>query len=151
MIVVPAAASPLRGDERLFSYRQRFHFLRQLFAREITSGRVVLSCLEKTLPQPNYTVNTLEALSKICTQKPVLVIGADQAQNLPRWHKADELQNNHDFLVFARRGADVATVAGFTPEVVADFDEDVSATELRNQLLLMPPGERTAEMRRLLS
>lgn len=78
------------------------------------------------------------------------MIGADQAQNLPRWHKADELIKNYEFLVFARRGAAVATVAGFTPEVVADFDEDVSATELRNQLLLLPPAERMAEMRRLL-
>lgn len=147
---MPAAASPLRGDERLFTYRQRFHFLRQMFAREILSGRVVLSCLEKNLPLPNYTVKTLEALSRICAQRPVLMIGADQAQNLPRWHKADELIKNYEFLVFARRGAAVATVAGFTPEVVADFDEDVSATELRNQLLLLPPAERMAEMRRLL-
>lgn len=148
---MPAAASPLRGDERLFTYRQRFHFLRQLFAREITSGRVVLSCLEKKLPQPNYTLHTFKALRKICTQKPVLVIGADQAQNLPRWHKADELIKNYEFLVFARRGAVVATVAGLSPEVVADFDEDISATELRNRLISMPPGERMAEMRRLLN
>lgn len=151
VIVMPAAASPLRGDKRLFSYRERFHFLRRLFSREIAAGRVILSRLEKTLPQPNYTVNTLAALSSLCAVKPVLVIGADQAKNLSRWHRAAELTKAYRLLIFARRGAAVVPLAHLDAEVVADFDENISATELRDRLILLKPDARMAEMRRLLS
>ncbi len=148
---MPAAVSPLRGDARLFSYRQRFHFLRRLFYREIAAGRVILSRLEKKLPPPNYTVHTLAELGRFCAEKPVLVIGADQAENFARWHRAADLMKKYTFLVFARRGSAFAPEAGLTAEVVADFDENISATELRNQLAALAPAERLREMQRLLS
>lgn len=148
---MPAAVSPLRGVERLFSYRQRFHFLRRLFRREISAGRVILSRLEKNMPQPNYTVNTLEALGSLCAEKPVLVIGADQAENLPRWHRAAELAKEFRFLIFARRGAEHALPPYLMAEAVPDFEENISATALREMLIPLKPSERLAEMRRLLS
>lgn len=147
---MPAAASPLREDARLFNYRMRFDFLHRLFAQEIAAGRVILSILEKKLPQPNYTYNTLEALAQICPVKPVLVIGADQAQNLPRWHKADDLLRNFRFLVFARGGSPADALPVFNVEVVADFDEEISATELRSQLAQLSVQARIAEMQKLL-
>lgn len=147
---MPAAVSPLRGDERLFNYRERFHFLRLLFSREIAAGRVILSSLEKKLPQPNYTMNTLEALGKICPVKPALVVGGDQATNLSRWHRADELMQSFRFVVFARQGAIAPAVTGLDFEFIADFDEDISATNLREKLKALPLQERIAAARSLL-
>ena len=85
----------------------------------------------------------------MCAGKPVLVIGADQAENLSRWHRAAELAKAYSFLIFARRGAPVVQPADLAADVVADFDENISATELRNQLVLLQPAERLAALRNL--
>ena len=148
---MPAAASPLRDDTRLFTYRERFHFLRALFSREIAAGRLVLSQLEKKLPRPNYTYDTLTALARLCPEKPVLVIGADQAANLHRWYKGEALTREYPFVIFARRGSTVALPAACRADVVGDFDEDISATALREALLPLSPAARRVEIRHMLA
>jgi nicotinic acid mononucleotide adenylyltransferase len=131
---MPAADAPLRGDARYYSYRERFHQLRNMFSREISEQKVILSRLEKSLPKPNYTITTLTALSGICPEKPVVVIGADQAANLGRWHRSAELLRDFEFLVFARRGSDVPENLPGRFCYIRDFDENISATEIRNKL-----------------
>lgn len=131
---MPAADTPLRGDTRYYTYRERFRQLRTAFAREISDRRVILSRLEKTLPKPNYTIETLTALRLICPEKPVVVIGADQAVNLARWHRSAELVRDYEFLVFARRGSDFNDDLHGSFCFIADFEENISATEIRNSL-----------------
>jgi len=144
VIVMPAAAAPLRKDERLFSYRERFHLLRSLFQTECRVGSVILSRLEKTLPLPNYTFDTLTALARICGIKPMIVLGEDQAANLNKWHNADQLMRDYEFVVFARRGPSAEKPFGLRYTLIADFDEDISATALRHRLHSLPPAERLA-------
>ena len=134
---MPAASAPLRRDERLFSYRERFHLLRRAFAQEVAAGSVAISVLERRLPAPNYTVNTLTALAGFCAQKPIVVIGGDQAEKLPRWHRAEELFAQYEFLVFARGGA-TPNIPGLRARYVPDFAEDISATEMRALLAAVP-------------
>ncbi|MBX3723632.1 MAG: nicotinate-nicotinamide nucleotide adenylyltransferase [Turneriella sp.] len=141
VIVMPAASAPLRSDERLFSYRERFHLLRRAFAQEVAAGSVAISVLERRLPAPNYTVNTLTALAGFCAQKPIVVIGGDQAEKLPRWHRAEELFAQYEFLVFARGGA-TPNIPGLRARYVPDFAEDISATEMRALLAAVPAASR---------
>lgn len=150
MLLMPAAGAPLRSDERLFNYRERFHILRILFATEIAAGRVILSTLEKTLPKPNFTIATLEALQQLCPTKPVIVIGADQAANLARWHRADELLQQYEFVIFARQGSEILPQAGIRCEVIANFDEDISATALRAHLSGLAAARRVEEVLKLM-
>ena len=131
---MPAADAPLRGDARYYTYRERFHLLRKMFAAEISRRQVILSNLEKSLPKPNYTFETLSALRNLCPEKPVVVIGADQAMNLARWHRSSELMREYEFLVFARRGSPYPGDPGENFCFVADFAEDISATEIRDKL-----------------
>lgn len=139
---MPAASAPLRTDERLFSYRERFWLLRRIFAAEIAAGSVVVSVLEQSLPAPNYTVNTLAALGRLCGEKPVVVIGSDQAEKLPRWHLAPDLIRDYEFLILARRGAGRPSIAGLKASYVEDFAEDISATQLRQALSAIPAADR---------
>ena len=141
---MPAAGAPLRADERLFSYRERFSLLRRLLHSEIKRDKVILSVLERRLPKPNYTMNTLTALSKICTQKPILVIGADQVEKLPHWHQGAVLLREYEFLCFARRGAALGKIPGLIARLIEDFSEDISATELRAKLIGLPQAQRFA-------
>lgn len=131
---MPAGDAPLRSDARYYTYRERFHQLRVMFTREISGRRVILSRLEKSLPKPNFTIQTLTALAGICPEKPVLVIGADQAANLGRWHRSAELLRDFEFLVFARRSSPFPESLPGSFCYVRDFDENISATEIRGKL-----------------
>jgi len=130
VIVMPAAEPPLKLSRRMFPFNERFRRLREMFAAEIQGGRVLLSVLEKKLPAPNYTIQTLKALESFCVEKPVIVIGADQATKISEWHSAAQLMSTYEFVVFARRGTN-AVFNGFNPHVIADFDEAISSTEIR--------------------
>lgn len=134
IILMPAADAPLRNDERYYTYRERFRLLRRLFADEISRHNVILSKLEKSLPKPNYTIGTLSALRAICPGKPVIVLGADQAENLGRWHRSAELLRDFEFLIFARRGSQLPETLKGSFCYITDFDENISATEIRNEL-----------------
>ncbi len=142
VIAMPAASAPLRADERLFSYRERFYLLRRLLQKEIAQGKVILSVLEKRLPKPGFTVNTLSALAKICTIKPIVVIGADQAKKLSSWHRSEDLIRDFQFLIFARDCLLPQELPKLKASFVADFAEDVSATQMRARLAGLPPQER---------
>lgn len=142
MIVMPAASAPLRTDDRLFSFRERFALLRALFRNEISARRIILSPLERLLPKPNYTFSTLSALRERCGQKPVVVVGADQAQKLGNWHRSAELIDEYEFLIFARAGSVPANIPNLRARFVEDFVEDISATALRTELAALPAGER---------
>jgi nicotinic acid mononucleotide adenylyltransferase len=149
VIISPAPAAPLRSDERLFSYRERFSLLRFCFAKELAERSVVLSVLERTLPKPNFTIQTLAALVSLCGTKPVVVIGADQAAQIGRWHRAQELMREYEFIVFARAAAPTTLDARLRHRFIADFDFPISATSMRSRLKMLPPKERFAEARRL--
>jgi len=144
VIVSPTPAAPLRSDERLFSYRERFALLRACFGEQLAEGKLILSWLERSLPKPNFTFDTLHALVELCGRKPVVVVGADQAAQIGRWHRAEELMREYEFVVFARRG----TAAAFDPRLrhraVMDFDMQVSATAIRASLVKLPKSERIA-------
>ncbi|HRP70412.1 MAG TPA: hypothetical protein PLY93_12845, partial [Turneriella sp.] len=146
VLVMPAASAPLRNDNRLFSYRERFHLLRRLFKKEIQEGGVVLSWLEHRLPQPNYTVHTLDTLKKICPQEPTIVIGADQAEKIQHWQRSDFLVQNYTFLIFARGGVGgdqpLQLVPGMRYTIEKDFNEDISATQVRASLSKLSAQER---------
>jgi nicotinate-nucleotide adenylyltransferase len=149
VILVPAASAPLRDDERLFAFRERFRLLRLLFEREIAAGRVILSSIERHLPRPSYTWNTLDALARHCDAKPTIVIGADQAAKLPHWHRIDELKSQYRFLCFSRKTEGLHALGDIEHEFVADFDEDISATQIREALMAFPARERFDQARKI--
>lgn len=144
VIVMPAPMAPLRGAEKTFTYRQRFHLLRVMFADGIASGRVKLSVLERRLPPPHYTISTLEALAKYCDEKPILVIGGDQAEKLPRWHRYTDLALAYRFVIFSREGSAIEHLPKLNYEQIADFSCNESSTAVRHQLMALGPDARYA-------
>lgn len=141
---MPAFAAPLREDIRLFSFRERFRLLRTLFAPEILTSRVRLSHLEARLPRPNYTWQTLAALSRVCDRQPIIVIGADQAAKILSWHKGGELMRMYTFAVFAREGNAATQPEHKNFHRIENFSADISATAERERLGALPAAERYA-------
>ena len=89
-----------------------------------------LERLELELPPPSYTVRTLQALAR---REPgnrfALLLGADAAAELPRWHEVDALPALADVIAFARHGT-VAPHPAITRTVAVPVVE-ISATAIR--------------------
>lgn len=77
-------------------------------ARKAVAARglpVIVSDIEFHLPEPNYTINTLELLEKNETGcQHILVIGADNLACLEKWHRYQDLINNFEIWVYPRDG-----------------------------------------------
>lgn len=64
--------------------------------------------IEFSLPQPSYTINTLDAL---CRQYPqhnfTLIIGADNWLIFDRWYEPQRIINDYGVCIYPRRGYDI--------------------------------------------
>jgi len=105
-------------------------------------ARVHVSELERQLPRPNFTLNTLEAIR---SQRPGeelrLIVGADVIADSKNWHRFEEVEALAPPLVLGRAGVSSATAP---PAVLPE----VSSTEIRQWFA---SGEKVAQehLRRL--
>ncbi|NOT06802.1 MAG: nicotinate (nicotinamide) nucleotide adenylyltransferase [Gemmatimonadales bacterium] len=73
---------------------------------------------------PSYTVDTLRAFHRAAPSADlVLLLGADAAEELPRWREVEEVRRLARVEVFARAGAPGGTVS--VPRI------DISSTDIR--------------------
>lgn len=87
------------------------------------AGKLTVSRVELGREGPSYTVDTLRGFrAEIGRAELVLLLGADAAQELPRWHRVEEVRRLARVEVFAR-GAGVAGRG--VPRV------DISSTDIR--------------------
>ncbi|HKR98949.1 MAG TPA: nicotinate (nicotinamide) nucleotide adenylyltransferase [Candidatus Dormibacteraeota bacterium] len=90
----------------------------------------------------SYTVDTMKALRRDHPQKAFRVlIGADAARTLPRWHRAAELLAAEQFVIVNRSGVEAMgehelARLGFDPravELLRVDSPDISASEVRRR------------------
>ena len=98
---MPAQQNPLK--ERKI---QDFDVRAEMIAAAIKPYRKMKLCtLEKQLPVPSYTIETVKELQKRNPEHEFCwIIGEDQAAQLHLWKEIDELRKRIDFLVFEREG-----------------------------------------------
>lgn len=85
---------------------------------------VSVSDVESNLPVPNYSLNTLDALSARHPEHSFrLVIGADTLPDTPKWHRWDEIAERYPPIVVGRAGYD-------SPPDVPIFP-GISSTDIR--------------------
>lgn len=66
---------------------------------------VLVSDVEFHLPEPTYTIQTLEYLDRSEPQcEHILVIGADNLASLDRWYRYQDLIDNYEIWVYPRIG-----------------------------------------------
>ena len=89
---------------------------------------------ELTRPGPSYTVDTLRA---IAAREPgadlVLLLGADAAQDLPRWHEGEQVVRLARLALFTRGGSAAPAVPGSWRTVPVPAIE-ISATAVRQRV-----------------
>jgi len=125
---LPAREQPLKREAHRAGAADRAAMLTAAVAG---NPRFSVEGLELELPTPSYTVSTLRALAR---REPgnrfLLLLGADAARELPRWHEAEALPGLADVVVFARPGA-VVPASPLIGRVITVPVIDLSATDIR--------------------
>ena len=106
-------------------------------------------CIEDTLPKPNYTINTLQALQKLFPGEEFhLIVGMDNWLIFDRWRAYDTILNDFHLIVYPRPGYKEETIEALqnlTSHVrIVDAPQyDISSTEIREAIA---KGEETKLM-----
>lgn len=145
--LVPAAQAPLKGHAPVATAPQRLEMVRLA-----TQGREGLDVLDDELLQggENYTYDTVAAFRQRWPDADLFwIIGADQVENLHRWHRISELLGMITFLAVGRPGYSLKLAPELPPSRVrqiAGHAMEISSSDIRARLaegrmtdLFLPP------------
>ncbi|HEX2612014.1 MAG TPA: nicotinate (nicotinamide) nucleotide adenylyltransferase [Fibrobacteria bacterium] len=99
---VPALSPPHKGSPAA-AYEDRLAMARALAAEDSASE---VSDVEGSLPSPSYTLRTLEALKAVHGEGHGwhLILGADNWEGFPRWHRPEAVLAAARPAVYPRKG-----------------------------------------------
>jgi nicotinate-nucleotide adenylyltransferase len=97
--------NPFKSKDELAAFDHRLNMVRIAF--DGLKLPVAVSDIERSLPQPSYTINTVEALSEMYPDKRwSLLIGADNLPKFHLWKDFMKIIDRHQLLVYPRTGMD---------------------------------------------
>lgn len=138
LIVSPR--SPFKGEDKARNARERYEAAVAAVARHPELTKVRVDDIELTLPAPQYTYRTLEALR---VREPenefTLVVGADNLAVFSGWREYARILLDYGLLVFPRRGHDIEALRSALLEENPSYKielgsmpmVDVSSTQIR--------------------
>ena len=109
----------------------------------ISSSRVKVDDIELTMPEPHYTIRTLEALKAREPENDfTLVMGADNLADIRRWKDYQRILKDYGVAVYPRKGFALETIkqdllsenSAYKIHMVAAPLINISSTEIRNAL-----------------
>lgn len=131
MLIIPAAANPLKGiDPAAATPAQRLEMVKLTFQHD---SRFEVSSMEIDRGGLSYMVDTLESLSaKEPGAELVLLLGMDSLRTFDQWKQPDRIRELAELALLTRGGAEVDA----PPEVkiVTTRRVDVSSTEIRARI-----------------
>ena len=125
--LVVSPQNPLKEASELAQFEHRV-----TMAKIATQNlpQIVVCEIEKELPLPSYTINTIELLTNSYPEHNFFILcGSDIHQQLDQWHRVDELKTMVDFMVYPRGKTAVSSSVFNDMELL-----NISSTELRNTL-----------------
>lgn len=112
LLVVPSFHPPLNAKETKIpsaSFEQRLEMCRIAFCEYLPESNII--DLERSLPSPNYTAETLTQIKRLHPSKRLAwVLGLDQLQNFHRWHEPLKILKMASLLVVSRQNQDPAGI-----------------------------------------
>ena len=127
VILVPAAISPLKKAAPVASGELRLAMLRAAIKGD---PKFEVDECELLRPSPSYTIDTVEEIRRReCDASIYCLIGEDNVEQLPRWHRFAELEKLVRFVVLDRSGK---RPSHSYPLIHRRLD--ISATEIRRRV-----------------
>ena len=127
VILVPAAISPLKKAAPIASGEVRLAMLRAAIKGE---PEFEVDQCELLRPPPSYTIDTVEVIRRReCDASIYCLIGEDNVEQLPRWHRFNELEKLVCFVVLDRTGKQPSHSYQLIHRPI-----DISATEIRRRV-----------------
>ena len=119
------------GKRDLADARQRLESAREAIGR--TGLNVEVSDVEFDLPEPLYTVNTLEHLDAVEPEvEHILVIGGDNLGCFEKWHRASDILAGWRVWVYPREGFDCTSLRDALYEKYSPKEIRILEAELYN-------------------
>jgi nicotinate-nucleotide adenylyltransferase len=127
VILVPAAISPLKEAAPVASGEVRLAMLQVAIKGE---PEFEVDECELRRPPPSYTIDTVEEIRRReCDASIFCLIGEDNVEQLPRWHRFGELEKMVRFVVLDRSGRQPSHSYQLIHRRI-----DISATEIRRRV-----------------
>ena len=105
--------------------------------------RVLVDDIELTMPEPHYTIRTLDALKKREPENGfTFVMGADNLSDIRRWRDYTRILKEYGTAVYPRKGFDLDKIKqdllnedpAYKIQILNAEMVDISSTEIRNIL-----------------
>jgi len=126
ILFVPANVPPHKQQQPLVAFAHRYAMLVLATAEEKAFVPSLLEAPEEVASggrkaghaKPNYTIDTVRRLKVSCkaSDKLFLLIGIDAFADIAKWHQAEALFRECEFVVASRPGYSLADVANALPE-----------------------------------
>jgi nicotinate-nucleotide adenylyltransferase len=127
VILVPASISPLKKAAPVASGEVRLAMLQAAIKGE---PEFEVNECELLRPPPSYTIDTVEDIrQRECDAAIYCLIGEDNIEQLPRWHRFAELEKTVRFVVLDRSGKQPSHSYQLIHRRI-----DISATEIRRRV-----------------
>jgi len=127
VILVPASISPLKKAAPVASGEVRLAVLQAAIKGE---PEFEVNECELLRPPPSYTIDTVEDIrQRECDAAIYCLIGEDNIEQLPRWHRFAELEKTVRFVVLDRSGKQPSHSYQLIHRRI-----DISATEIRRRV-----------------
>lgn len=131
--------NPFKDPSKAFNAEDRYRAAVEAVRRH-PGMRVWVDDIELTMPAPQYTIRTLDALRK---REPgntfTLVVGGDNLDSILRWRDAERILKEYGVVAYPRKGYDIKKLRSELLErnsdyIVSTIDApmvDISSTEIR--------------------
>lgn len=104
--------NPLKEKGDLMDDQLRFEWVKKAVANY---PKFKASDFEFSLPQPTYSIYTLQALEKAYPNREFyFIMGADNWKYISRWFEYEKIISNYPILVYPRRGFDIEIPKQYT-------------------------------------
>ena len=135
----------ISSDSGTYRYNAAVEAVNRHFPENDTavSGKVKVDDIELTMPEPHYTIRTLDALKD---REPdntfTLVMGADNLADIRRWRDHSRILKDYGVAVYPRKGFDLDRVKEELLEEDSSYRitlmnaemVDISSTTIRNAI-----------------
>jgi len=130
---VVSPQNPFKQEEGLLDANERL----QLVELAISTNHLCKACnVEFGLTKPSYTINTLDALAdKYPGQDFVLIMGADNLENIDKWKSGEDILSKYNLYVYPRKGCERIKFADLPNVNLIDSPfMEISASEIREKI-----------------